>query len=103
MFQYTMRMFVHLTHLVLSYGTLLYEIFSGSFLFKNHVVFCVPTTKAKCILFFNHRKKKVVGGNQNVLVHSVDVCAPDPSGVVLCNPFSGSFLIKNLVIFVCLP
>ena len=33
-----MCMFVHLTHLVLSYATLLFEIFCGSFLIKNHIV-----------------------------------------------------------------
>ena len=33
-----MCMFVHLTHLVLSYATLLFEIFCGSFLIKNRIV-----------------------------------------------------------------
>ena len=55
-------------------------------LIKNHVIF-VPTTLGKRILFCNHRNKKVVGGMHNVLVHYMDVFAPDPSDVVLCNPF----------------
>ena len=29
----------------------------------------------------------MVGGKHNVLVHYADVCAPDLSGVVHCNPF----------------
>ena len=45
-------MFVHLTHLVLSYGTLLYEIFCCSFWMNS-----CP----------NHRYRKVVGGTHNVL------------------------------------
>ena len=36
MLQYTMCIFVHLTHLVLSCATLLFEIFCGSFLIKKH-------------------------------------------------------------------
>ena len=37
--------------------------------------------------------KDVVGGKHNVLVHYVDVCAPDSSGVVLCNPFKCDVLL----------
>ena len=55
-------------------------------LIKNHVTF-VPTTLGKRILFCNHSNKKVVGGMHNVLVHFMDVCAPDSSDIVLCNPF----------------
>ena len=50
MFLYTMWILVHPTYLVLSYGTLLYEIFCGCglmFLIKNHVCLCVPTTTGK--------------------------------------------------------
>jgi hypothetical protein len=50
-----------------------------------HLVICVPTTLAKQILFLSHMSRKVVGGNYNVLVHYVNFCAPDSSGVVLCN------------------
>ena len=58
-----------------------------SFLTRNPVGFCVPTTPAKRILFLNHNNRKVAGGKHNVLVHYVNACAPDPSGVVLCNAF----------------
>ena len=63
MFYYTMRMLVHLTHMVLSSATISNEIFCGSSLIKSLVV-CVPSTTllAKLILFCNHRNKKVVGG-----------------------------------------
>ena len=47
---------------------------------------------------------KVIGGKHNALVCYVNVCAPDPAGVVLWNPFIWDILwfilIKNLVIFV---
>ena len=36
--------------------------------------------------FLNNRNRKVVGGTHNVLVHYVDVSAPESSGIVLCNP-----------------
>ncbi|OEU06540.1 hypothetical protein FRACYDRAFT_254561 [Fragilariopsis cylindrus CCMP1102] len=29
----------------------------------------------------------MVGGKHNALVHYVDVSAPNPSGIVICNPF----------------
>ena len=55
---------------------------------QNLVVVCVPSTTADCDLFNNnHRNKKVVGGNCNILVHYVDVNAPIPSSVVLLNSF----------------
>ena len=45
---------------------------------------------------------KVIGGKHNVLVCYVNVCAPDPAGVVLLNPFKWYILwfilIENLVI-----
>ena len=44
----------------------------------------VPSPPAKWILFLNHRNRKVVGGKHNVLIHYLDICAPDPSSVVLC-------------------
>ena len=95
---------MHLTHLVLSSATVSNEIFCGLFLIKNLVIF-VPTTLAKQILFCNHLNKKVVGGKHNVLIHCVNVCAPNLSGFVLYKPFKWdilcSFLIKNhLVVFV---
>ena len=45
---------------------------------KSYCCFCVfvPSTPAKSILFRNHRNRKVVGGNHNVLVLYVDVCSP---------------------------
>ena len=47
MFQYTMWMLLHPTHLVLLSAILSNEIFCGSlFLIQNHVV-CVPATTAK--------------------------------------------------------
>ena len=81
-----MRMLVHPTHLVLSFATFSNEIFCCSFLIKK-ACFCVPTTKAKFILFLNHMNKKVVGGKHKVLIHYVDASAPNPSGAVLCNTF----------------
>ena len=77
------------THLVLSSVTISNEIFCCSlFLIQNHVIIiCVPTTLAKRIVFGNHMNKKVVGGIQNVLVHYLNVYAPDLSDVILCNPF----------------
>ena len=79
-------MLVHLTQKVLSSATLSNEIYCCSFLVKNLVV-CVPSTTADCNLFNNHRDKKVVGGNYNVLVYYKNASAPDPEGVVLCNTF----------------
>ena len=79
-------MLVHLTYLVLSSATLSNEVYCGSFLVKNLVV-CVPSTTADCNLSNNHRSKKVVGGNYNVLVDCTDVSVPDKKSVVLCNPF----------------
>ena len=80
---------------------------SYSFLIKNHVVVFVPSTTAKWISTRNQRNRNGVGGKHNVLVHYLDTSAFDSSGVVLCNPFKWdilcSFLIKNLLIFACLP
>ena len=78
------------------------------FILINNLVFCVPTTLAKWILFRNYMIKKVVGGVHNVLAHYVNVCAPDPFGIGLCNPFKWdilcSFLIRKIMLFfVCLP
>ena len=75
--------------------------------FWSKMVFflCVPATKAKCILFLNYRNRKVVGGKHNILVHYVDVCAPNLFVAVFCNFFKWDILwlvlIKNLVI--CVP
>ena len=79
-------MLVHLIQKVLSSATLSNVIFCGSFLVKNHFV-CVPSTTADCNLFNNHRNKKVVGGNYNVLVYYKNARAPHSEGVVLCNNF----------------
>ena len=69
------------------------------------MLFFVPAIIALWILFLNHTNRKVVGGKHNVLVHNVDVCAPDPTDVVLWNPVIWDILwfilIQNLVIFVC--
>ena len=113
-----MWMFVHLTYLVLSSETLLNEIFCcplfliqtkscwmcafhnkyGSFLIKNHRVVYVPSTPAKWISFHNQKNRKVVGGKHNFLVHYLDICAPDPSGVVLCNPLYEIAWVQNIYI-----
>ena len=57
------------------------------------------------ILFLNHRNSKVVGGKHNLLVHYVNASAPNPSGVVLWNPFKWNILLfisdQNLVVVVC--
>ena len=75
------------------------------FILIKNLLISVPTTLAKQILFLNHMNRKVVGDKHNALVHYMDASAPDPSGVVFCNPFKWdilcSFLIKNhIVIFV---
>ena len=76
-----------------------------SFLIKKSCCFLCACHKSKWILYLNQRNRKVVGGKQNVLVHYMDISAPDPFGIVLCNPFKWdilcSFLIKNHV--VCVP
>ena len=74
--------------------------------FWSKIMLCVPTTLAKSILFCNHRDRKVVGGKHNVLVHSVDASAPDPSGIVVCNPFKQDILCSFLIqihVFFCVP
>ena len=80
-------------HLVLSpvnASIEIYLLFIFLFLIKNHVV-CVPAI-AWWILFHNYKEIKVIGGKQNILVHCVDVSAPDPSGIVVCNPFKWDIL-----------
>ena len=47
----------------------------------------MPSTAVKWISLRNHRNKKVVQGKHNVLIHYVDVFAPNPSVVVHCNSF----------------
>ena len=95
---YTMWMFVHLTHLMLSSATLSNEIIYCSSLIE-YLVVCVPSTTATWISFCNHKNRKVVWGKRNGLVLYVDDTSPNPSGVVLWNPFIWnilySFLIKN--------
>ena len=86
MFEYTVCMLVHLTHLVLLSAILSNEIFCVHFSPEIRF-FCVPTTLAKQILFHNHTHRKVVVGIYNVLVHYVNACAPDSSGAVLFNHF----------------
>ena len=70
-------------------------------LIKNHVV-CVPSTPAELISLRNHKDRKVAGGKHDGLVLYVDASAPNPSGVVLCNPFIWdilySYLIKNRMV-----
>ena len=79
-------MFVHPTYLVLSSASLSNKIFCVHF-WSKIMLFSVPSTTAKWISFHNHRNRKVVGGKHNVLIHYLDICAPDPSSVVLCNLF----------------
>ena len=87
MFQYTMRMLVHHIQKVLSSAILSNEIFCCSFLVKNLVV-CVPSTTADCNFFNNHRNKKVVEGNYNVLVYYKNAGGPGSEGATLCNTFN---------------
>ena len=79
-------MLVHLNHLVLLSANLSNKIVCVHFRSKI-MIFCVSAIKVERILLLNHRNRKVIGGKHNVLVHYVDVSAPDPAGVVLCNPF----------------
>ena len=46
----------------------------------------------KRILFLNHRNRNVAGGNHKVLVYYLNASAPNPSGVVPCNPFKWDIL-----------
>ena len=68
--------------------------------------FCnfVPSTTADCNLFLNHRTRKDVGGNYNVLVYYKNASAFNSKGVVLCNTFKYDLwlfiLIRNLIVFV---
>ena len=100
-------MLVHPTQKVLSSATLSNEIFCVHFRSKIILLICVPSTAVKWVSFCNHRNRKGVGGKNNVLVHYVNVSAPDPTGVVLCNPFKWdilySFLIKNHVVVCFVP
>ena len=57
------------------------------FILVKNLVICVPSTIVECIFFNNHRNKKVVGGNYNVLVYYKNASESDPEGVVLCNLF----------------
>ena len=65
----------------------------------------MPITAAKWISFRNQKYRKVVGGKYTVLIHFVNVSAPNPTIVVLWNPFKWEILkfisIENLV--VCVP
>ena len=63
---------------------------------KSWIFLCVPATKAKWILFLNHRNRKVLGGKHNISVYYVNACASDSCGVVLWNPFKWDFLSFNL-------
>ena len=72
---------------------------------RKSCYYFVCATTANQISFRNHRYRKVVGVEHNVVLLYADANAPDPSGVVLWNPFKWdilcSFLLENLVIFVC--
>ena len=68
---------------------ILYFIFSD----PKSCYFCVPASIAKWILFLNHRNRKVIGCQHNVLiVHYLNITAPNLFGVVLCNPFKWDIL-----------
>ena len=54
---------------------------------KSCCLYRVPSTTADCNLFNNHRNKKALGGNYNILVYYKNASAPDPEGAVLCNTF----------------
>ena len=70
------------------------------FVWKSCYFVCA--TAVKLILFLNHMNRKMVGDKHNILVHYVDVSAPESSGIVLCNPVRWNILwfilIKKLVI-----
>ena len=110
MFQYTMWMFVHLTHLVLSSATLSNEICCCSFLSKILLFICVPTTLAKQILFLNHMNRKGTEKMQeaNSMFQYSMWMFVHPTYLVLFSAtlsieiFCGSFLSK-ILLFVCLP
>ena len=68
-----------------------------SYLIKNHLVIFVHATTANRIPFCNRRNRKVVGGKHNILIHYLDVSAPDSSGYVLCNPFKWDILCSYLL------
>ena len=91
-----MWILVHLTHLVLLSAIFSNKIFCLNFWSKIKVFF-VRATKAKRILFLNHRNRKVVGGKHNVLVHYVNDSAPDPAGFVFCNLFKWDILLFILI------
>ena len=84
-----MWMLVHPTHLMLSSETLINEN-------SDQKSYCwCACHNSGMYLFRNHREIKVVGGTHNVLVHYVYDCAPNLSGVVLCNPF-----IRDILLFI---
>ena len=66
-------------------------------LIKNNVVVFVPSTPAKWASFNNLKDRNVVGGKHNILVLYVNASAPDPSDVVLCNPFKWDILLFILI------
>ena len=72
------------------------EIFCGSFLTENLVIF-VPAKKAKWILLRNHSNRNIVGGNHNVLLHYVNVSAPNPGPIWCCpqQPFQMRYFVVH--------
>ena len=89
------------TQKVLFSATLSNKIYCCAFWSKILLFVYLPSTTADCNSFNNHRNKKVVEGNYNVLVYYADASAPVLSNVVLWNPFKWDILwfilIKNLV------
>ena len=65
---------------------------SGVVLYNPFFWDIMYSTPAKWIPFCNHKNRKVVGGKHNVLVLYVNASAPNPSGVVICNPFKWDIL-----------
>ena len=51
------------------------------------LVVCLPQQWNEYYHSATTETKKVVWGKHNVLVHYVDASAPNPSGVIFCNPF----------------
>ena len=86
-----MWMLVYPAHLVLLSAILSNEIFCVHF-WPKIILFLCACHKNEMHFITQPMDKKLVGGKHNILVHFVNVCASDPSGVVICNPFKWDIL-----------
>ena len=89
---YTMWMLVHLTHLLLSSATHLYDVFCGSIWLKILLYFLACHKREMNFIPQLQEQKKDIGGTHNVPVHYVDISASSLFNVVLCNPFKWDIL-----------